>query len=53
MNIDKERVMCFAMDVVEGKNKASHSDFYGRFRFFLQNHSDFLSLESGRSELLI
>ena len=37
------------MDAVEGKNNASHSDFFWQIQISCQNHSDFLSLESGRS----
>ena len=52
MNIDKDHVTCFVMDAVEGKNKASRSDLFWQIQIFLQNHSDFLSLESGRSGLI-
>ena len=27
--------MCLVMDAVEGKNKASHSDFFGQIHIFL------------------
>ena len=51
MNIhQRPHYMCIVMGAVEGKHKASHSDlFLGRFK---QNHSDFLTLESGRSGFL-
>ena len=43
--------MCLVIDAAEGKNRASHSDFFGQIQIFWQNYSDFLSLESGRSAL--